>query len=50
MTDENQPPDSPESCQCFNAPYANLRLAKEMGMDSRFAELSVAPPSVLTFV
>ena len=41
MADENQPLGLPESCECFHAPYTHLGPARELGMDSRFAEVSV---------
>ena len=38
---EPPPPEPPEACQCFTAPAAHLSGVKELGLDSRLAEVSV---------
>jgi hypothetical protein len=41
MADEERSPGAPEACGCFDVPYTHLGPARELGMDGRFAEVSV---------
>jgi hypothetical protein len=41
LSDDHEAPGSPEVCGCFAAPLTNLQDARDLGIDSHFAEVSV---------
>ena len=41
MEIKNQPPDSDDSCLCFQTPYQSLSIYRELGTDRAFAEATV---------
>lgn len=41
MAEENRYLKADEACACFAAPSSHLRAVKELGLDSRFAEVSL---------